>query len=353
MKKALLVILSAVLILSLASFFVSADDEIKVAKVIYGTPIIDGDIDAIWDGAQILKPEIVYQDDNITEPTKVQFRIMYDEEYLYFLVEVEDATMSDLEWEKQSLGGNLWRRDGISFTFSPDNNRDITTGQVAPAFWFIIGAFGNTANWNNSPLDVFITEEKGFELTDAGDFDKIPLDKRMYVITYKKDASGNLTGYNYEMKVNLKPKYENIKLEPGTEIGFDLYSNDNNYMLFSTSRNYGLAWCSINSYKNNAEKGVLQLQERGVTFDNPVQTEPVTEPETTPAQTEPVTEPETTPAQTEPVTEPETTPEATVPQTTPETTPASSGKKGCGGFAGAGLVLVTVIGTALIAKKRD
>lgn len=360
MKKVASVLAALLIALSLLSFAASADDpEVPVVNAIYGTPIIDGDVDAVWEGAQIIRLENVYQDDMLTTPTKVQFRVTYDEEYLYFLVEVEDSTMADLEWEKQFLGGNLWRRDGISFTFSPDNNRDITTGQVAPAFWFIIGAFGNTANWNNCPLNVFITEEQGFELTDAGDFEKIPLEKRMYRIVYSKDSSGYLTGYTIELKVNLKPKYEQIKLEPGTKIGFDLYSNDNNSVLLSASRNYGMDWVSINSYKNNAEKGEILLQPKGVAYDNtpPETTAEVTTEEVTTAEitTEEITTAEITTAE---ITDAEiTTAEEPAPvQTTPEPTPATAepepAKKGCGGFAACGICVVALLGTAFVAKKR-
>lgn len=361
MKKTASVILCLLLALSLLSFSVSADDpeETPTVGAIYGTPIIDGDVDAVWSGAQIVKLVNVYANDELTTPTEVQFRVMYDEEYLYFLVEVKDTTMADLEWEKQFLGGNLWRRDGISFTFSPDDNRDITTGQVAPAFWFIIGAFGNTANWNNCPLNVFITEEQGFELTDAGDFEKIPLEKRMYRIVYTQDSSGNLDGYIIENKVNLKPRYEELKLEPGTKIGFDLYSNDNNYLLFSATRNYGMNWVSINSYKNNAEKGEIVLQEKGVLYDNtPVETtaeETTAEVTTEEVTTEEVTTAEATTA--EITTAEVTTAEDVAPETTTEAAPVTTKapepqKKGCGSFAAYGICLVALLGAAVAVKKK-
>ena len=95
---------------------------------------------------------------------------------------------------------------------------------------------------------------------------------------------------------------------------------------------------------------------------------PVSEPVTTPEQTEPVTTPEqtepvTTPEQTETVTTPgqteaESTPEQSEPATTPEqtepvTTPSSSsGKKGCGGFAGAGFVFAVLAGAVVLRKHR-
>ncbi len=96
----------------------------------------------------------------------------------------------------------------------------------------------------------------------------------------------------------------------------------------------------------------------------PEQSEPVTTPEqskpvTTPEQSEPVTTPEqsepvTTPEQSEPVTTPgQTEPETTPGQTEPETTPSPSGKKGCGGFAEAGFILIALAGaSAFIQRKR-
>lgn len=325
----------------------------QVVKAIYGTPEVDGYADSAWDEAEIQYLTHVYANDEITEPTKVRFRTMWDEKYLYFLVEVADSTMGDADWEGLSTGGNLWKRDSISFTFSPDYDRGSTDNQVAPAFWFIIGAWGNTANWNNAPQNVFISEDEGVT--------------KMYAISYATDYTTNTNyGYTIECKINLVPRCETVKMEAGTKFGFDMYSNDNNYLLMSASRNYGLTWGgSVNSYKNNAEKGTLELCAKDVKFQNseadlawdlvPEAADTTTEApvETTPAPVE-----TTTPAPVETTTPApeETTTEAPV-ETTPapvETTPAPA-KGGCGSVAAASAVvaLVAVLGGAVILNKKE
>ncbi|MDY4898447.1 MAG: sugar-binding protein [Eubacteriales bacterium] len=327
--------------------------EEHVAKAIYGTPTIDGEADGIWDYAQINYVTNVYQNDEITPPSTCQFRVMYDDTYLYFLVEVKDETMGDAEWEALSLGGNLWKRDGVSLTFSPDNNRDVTNGQVAPAFWFIIGAFGNTANFNTVPSNVFISEDEGAT--------------KMFAISYLTDyTTGVNSGYTIELKVNLQPRYADIKMQAGTEIGFDIYLNDNNNIIMSANRNYGLTWTGeVNSYKNNAVKGVIELQDKDVKFENEPQTTAPTD--TTPEEpttTEPI---DTTPKDTTTAAPKDTTTEApkdtttaapkdTTTVATKDTTTADPGSKGgCGSVVAASALIlaVAVFGGAVICGKKE
>jgi len=363
MKKVFAVIIASILALSAFSMLASAEEKLPSeyeCVAVYGTPTIDGEVDAIWDNAQLNRVENYFADDGITEHPSYKFRIMYDEFYLYILCEVDDPTMGDLAWEKLSLGGNLWKRDSVSFTFSPDYNRDITDSQVAPAFWYIIGAFGNTANWNNAPLGVFITEEAGFELKDAGDFEKLPMEKRMYAISYKTDATGTTTGYTIESKINLKLRYDALKLEPGTKIGFDTYLNDNNNILLSATRNIGITWTGdVSSYKNNNVKGTILLAEKNVAFEQPEETtaaatEPQTEApvETTAAATEPQTEApaETTAAPAEEATTAAPAEETTAAPAAETTAPAA--KKGCGSSIASVIAVVCLLGTAVVFKKH-
>ena len=369
MKRIISAIMLVFVLASMFTVMASATDAaapqiepgMAVAKAIYGTPSVDGYAESIWDEAQINTLTHVYQDDGITTPTIVRFRTMWDETYLYFLVEVQDDTMGDQAWEELMLGGNLWRRDGISFTFSPDYNRDVTAGQVEPAFWFIIAAYGNTANWNSVPQNVFISEDEGVT--------------KMYAISYYTDYSTNTNyGYTIECKVNLAPRYEGIKMEAGTKVGFDMYSNNNNYFLMSTSREYGLTWGgSVNSYKNDAEKGTIEFCDKTVKFENkiedlewikapettteaPVTEAPVTEAPVTEA---PVTEAPATeaPATEAPVTEAPATeaPATDAPATEAPTTEAPKAEGGCGGFVAASVIVVAVaaLGGAVILNKKE
>ncbi len=313
----------------------------KVAQAIYGTPVIDGQIDGAWDNAQVQKIENVYAQDGLTE-SSARFRTMWDENYVYILVEVTDNTMGDADWESKLAGGNLYKRDGISFTFAPDYDRSVTTTQVAPAFWCIIGSYGNTANWNTVPQEVFISADGT---------------NKNYGISYVYDSKNVLSGYVIEVKFKLSARYADIKMEAGTCIGFDIYTNDNNYLLMSATRNFGLAWSdpTTGSYKNNSSKGTIQLLEKGKTPDTVAEVTtaaPITTkaPETTKT-------PVTTKAQ-ETTKVPETTKvlvTTAAPDTTeaPQTTAVST-DSGCGSALGFSTVIlaVTTLGSCTLLKKK-
>jgi endo-1,4-beta-xylanase len=338
MKKLLAVItcvlmISAVFIVTPSATEPDTSAGQKVALAAYGTPTIDGHIDLVWDKAPAYNIDQVYVTDELTE-SSATFQVLWDENYLYILHEVQDNTMGDLDWENLSVGGNLWKRDAISYTFSPDYDRSETTTQVAPAFWCIIGVYGNTANWNNVPQDVFISEDGG--------------ETKMFGISYMYEGS-DLAGYIIEAKFKLSSHYPDIKMEAGTCIGFDTYTNDNNYLLMSTSRNFGLGWSdpTINSYKNNSLKGTIQLVAKGETIvTTPVETTTET-PGTseTPGTTK-------TPGTTE---APATTkaPDDTTTDSTPTTTAPEPKKEGCKSSVGiVSLTVCTLLGSCLIIKKK-
>ena len=263
MRKCFAIIFSIAMLITVCCLVVSmsAADIVPgeaYAKAIYGTPVIDGVADTVWDGAEIQYLNHVYQDDTTTTPSVARFRSMWDENYVYFLVDVEDETMGNKAWETAVTAGNLYKRDGMSFAFSPDYSRDETTTQEYPAFWYILGAHGTTANFNSSyvPQNVWISEDGGAS--------------KMFAISYYTDSTtGKSYGYTIECKVNLKLMHQSISMAAGTKIGFDIYNNNNNYDDSSSSRNYGLTWGgSSNSYKNDAEKGTIEFAAKGVKFNN-------------------------------------------------------------------------------------
>ena len=263
MRKCLAIILGALTLIAAVCLAFSAFAAEPVpgqmhAMAIYGTPQIDGVADDIWDNAQINYLNHVFTDDKTTTPSVTRFRAMWDEDYVYFLIDVKDETMGDKSWESLQVGSNLWKRDSVALTFSPDYNRGTTTTQVPPAFWFVLGAYGTTANFNSSFVssDVWISEDGGAT--------------KMFAIThYTDETDGKNYGYTVECKVNLSVVYGAINMSAGTKIGLDVYNNNNNYLINSNTRNYGLTWGgSLNSYKNDAEKGTLEFAAKTVKFDN-------------------------------------------------------------------------------------
>lgn len=296
MKKTLSLILAALIAATLCVAAVlpavaaEPDKNFPLAYAIYGSPVIDGEIDAAWDNApvnELTKTFVTNGPDpeNPTNGTKAQFRAMWDEKYLYLLVEVTDSTVGDEAWELSSVGaGSLWQRNSVGFTVTPDYDRTETTKQVEPSFWLILSsrAIGGgeyvkndgTANFNNIPRDTF----KNFrtKITE--------------------------NGYLIEVAFDLAQRYADIKMDFDTCIGFDLYVNDNIAGISST-RDIGLMWSDSNSYKNNSLKGTIQLvannPETPVVTEAPVTEAPVTEAPVTEA---PVTEAPVTDA---PATEPD------------------------------------------------
>lgn len=148
MKKLFSLLMTVlILALSIASVSISAaepDATHPIAKAAYGTPVIDGEIDDIWATAEANEIANAFAEGgpdpaNPRNGTSATFRALWDERKLYLLAEVTDSTIGDENWELKSLNkGSMWKRNGVSFTFTPDYNRDVTTTQVAPSFWFIL-----------------------------------------------------------------------------------------------------------------------------------------------------------------------------------------------------------------------
>ena len=366
MKKTVVIVLALLLVLSAVSIFANAEDpapaEPKVATAIYGTPIIDGVKDQLWENAQINKVEGVASHDDLTEPCAAQFRVAYDEKYIYFFVEVLDNTMPSeedgLAWENQ---GDWYKRDGVSFCFAPDGDKSHTGTQVEPAFWYILRAFGTAANYNNVPQNVFVTEAEGAVQADQNNLEKQPMSTRMYFISYKKNTDGTLGGYTIECKINLKARYADFKAEPGREIGFEMGINNNNYILLSANRDYSMVWADLTgqAYKDNQLKGTIVLADQNKKFTNTAEDEKLVIPN---AGEETTAEEQTTasvgdvttkaPAQT---TKPETTTEnLPVSYTTPAEAEGTEAAKssGCGSAAIGAAMIVSLLGAAYIFKKH-
>lgn len=386
MKKVLSLILTLLLALSVLTVFAGAEDattaagadleepEEKYTYAVYGTPIVDGEIENEWNNAPINYVEHVEAEDGITPIAQARFRMMWDEDYVYVLVEVKDETMpltyeEGCQWEHPT---NLWyQRDGVSFAWTPDYSREMTASTTAPSFWYILRAFGSVANYNQVPQNIMVTEDPDAVSGDQNNFEVHPMDHRMYAISYEKNSEGNLCGYTIECKVNLKARYEAMKMDAGTKVGFDMYVNNNNYFLLSAQRDGLTTWTSeINSYKNNALKGTVEFADKSKVFDNtgldwPNAAEETTEEETVPEVTTPAQSEDTSAEATTPVASVDTPAETTAAAAPAETTAAApagdvtteasepkTGKSGCGSFAAVGVAVIAILGCAFVAKKH-
>lgn len=362
--------LSAVCTAAVSASSIVIEPEYPTINAIFGTPVIDGAIDDIWNEAEIFYVDKAYSPDEATPDPICRFRVMYDETYLYFLTEVYDCTMGDLDWESLSVGGNLWKRDSVSFAFDPAYDRS-ETGFAEPSFWFIIGAYGHTANWQNTPQATFISEDE--------------LASYMYSISYVKDYQGAQIGYIIENKVNLKVRYPSFQAIDTVKIGFSMACNDNNVLLFSAGRNELMLLTTADGINhNNSEKATILLRDAMTSFSHSpaelrfptpegvylegeeIPTEAPTEAPTAAPTEAPTAAPTAAPtdAPTDPADQPTEAPTGSEdptkgddPTAAPETKASDDDGKGCGSLVAAAYVAVVAViasvGSAVLRKKEN
>ncbi len=243
MKKLLSLLLAALLV-SMCIVSVSAADESKgLAKSAQGTPVIDGEIDAVWANAEVYPLNGVYLDKS-PDPsiplngTKAQFRTLWDKNRLYVLVEVTDSTVGDEAWELTTVGAaQLYKRNSVMFMLSPDVSfaekppvKLILSSRAIGGGEYVLN--DGTANFNNVVRDTF--KEFRTKVTD--------------------------TGWLIEIAFDLTHVDPGFTLTAGTKLGFDCYVNDNIPMLYD-DRTALITWADEagSSWNNAATLGVIEL----------------------------------------------------------------------------------------------
>ncbi len=278
MKKIVSILLTAVLALSalvVCAGAATATPPVPVAEAAYGTPVIDGAIDDVWSKTTAYAFDKYDYVKKITDNESAgQFRVLWDETYLYLLFEIKDNTMITEAVELTDTG---WiGRDGVGMTFAPSGDRTLTNTDKASSFWFILRAFGTVANYSSQPQAVMVTEKEGATTATQNNFTEVTWADRMYKTAKTAD------GYLIEMKVNLNAnsltntENKTAVMAAGTEIGFDawIYGNDTE----ANGRHHVYYWAlpSINPvtvgttdvnnggapHKNNNEKGIIKLLEK-------------------------------------------------------------------------------------------
>lgn len=144
----------------------------------FGTPVIDGQIDKIWNSAQAVTPKFV--SGNID--TSVVFKTLWDDNALYILAEVKDKNMS-------VQSGTPYLQDSFEVFLDENNNK--------------------TQEYGVDDLHFRVNYEN-VQSVDVGNGD------RFYTSTKKVNG-----GYIVEARVALKYKPENGKV-----LGIELQIND-------------------------------------------------------------------------------------------------------------------------------
>ena len=145
MKK-LLTLALAVLLVSALAVIANANAGIGYSiTASRGTPVVDGVKDDIWDTAEAQTQDRIRNGEDTG--THVTIRFLYDDENLYFLGEVPDASL----WTKDlSLASMTYNMDGSEICLSLSNNSGSSIDAATDA-WVGVTPYGDfyssQANW--------------------------------------------------------------------------------------------------------------------------------------------------------------------------------------------------------------
>ncbi|MBR6791609.1 MAG: endo-1,4-beta-xylanase [Ruminococcus sp.] len=196
---------------------VNVVDMPRMAEAVYGTAVIDGEIDELWGEC----PEI--ETDKFTmgsAPATGISRMMWDEKYVYILTEVMDPKLS-------KASANAYEQDTVEVFFDENNGK--TSGYEADDIQCRVNFDNEKTVTDGRSTDDFISATT---ITD--------------------------TGYIVEMAI----PYVNAPFESGQVVGFDVQINDDD----GSGERTGIAnWSDITGmgYTNTKGFGVLRLTGEG------------------------------------------------------------------------------------------
>ena len=112
-KKILALVLSIATVISLFPTIYASKSDYKTTEAAYGTPIIDGSIDEVWDKANYN----VIENCRTTQMTEYKgwFKVLWDEGYLYVLAKIYDRKCENI--------GADWVNDSVDVYIDEDNKR--------------------------------------------------------------------------------------------------------------------------------------------------------------------------------------------------------------------------------------
>ncbi len=165
MCRKLICLVSFAVVLGLAGYVSAAEADIEIPSVGYPKPILDGVMDDVW----LLSTEHVMTLFTGEEPTSPEdcsasWWALWDEEYLYVLVNVIDEAL--VQDSDPSQG---WLDDRVEIFIDGDNAKGTSTddNDYQYNFWWNFGQVEALVEWYNSPRSLQGVEY-GVATTDSG-----------------------------------------------------------------------------------------------------------------------------------------------------------------------------------------
>lgn len=187
MKKLALILCVILCLAALSMSVFAADGSAQYANV---KPVIDGEIDDAWSVAPAL--ESTYPGDAEGEGISGYAKLLWDEEYIYFLAFVDDATLDEAN-QKSSNSVDLW--------FSETNSAD-PDGYPKDGDWALtVSPYGTSADFYYiGNAAVYDKTECATKLTDTG---YIVEAKVSYITADLKPVTGHIAGFNISFNNDL------------------------------------------------------------------------------------------------------------------------------------------------------
>jgi GH35 family endo-1,4-beta-xylanase/peptidoglycan/xylan/chitin deacetylase (PgdA/CDA1 family) len=196
--------------------YVLLDKEAKLINVNYGTPIIDGSIDAVWSNVEANETGVWVSG---TSGSTAKFKTLWAENKLYVLAEVTDNLLS-------KASSDAYQQDSVEIFIDQDNAKN---SYYESDDYQIRINFDNEVSYNPSELSGF-----------------------------KSATSKTTTGYIVEAEIPLTA----VATEEGRVLGFDLQVNNDEDG--DGSRDSVSIWCDPTgySYKDVSSFGNIILGEK-------------------------------------------------------------------------------------------
>jgi len=192
MKRITFLIIITVIALLVTSIPAFADGGTE-ATAVYGTPErIDGKLDDGWNSAASYSAN--HHDSGDPTDISAEWKVMYDETYLYFLVDVSDPTIGDADYER-AADGDLWNRNTVHIMLDLGNEK--TTYYDLNDFYYDFNARGYF--WGH-----YMNQDNYW--------------------TFAVEVRDG--GYTVEAALDLGI-WSDFIADKGTEFGLDIWANDN------------------------------------------------------------------------------------------------------------------------------
>jgi len=162
MKKILSLIVVAVLMLGMFSMSVSADRGLKYTAQ-YGSATIDGVIEDAWGiyGSEWTEIDLPYSADGKLSVCAARLKVMHDDNLLYFVVELTDATLAN------SADLALTSQDQLEFYLDEDACKDVAYCEVSYQLGMCLS--GEVREGTNAPETGAAANVKEFKVGTSAD----------------------------------------------------------------------------------------------------------------------------------------------------------------------------------------